>query len=189
MEGSDENNRPLAVDNRKKKSAQVYAENHKKIRDCILKWVKNDKSFTHDDIAEETGLSRNTVSKHFKNASLKKTGISSLKKMRILEPLVDNNVCKGALEGNPWHIKMFYKRTSRRDNRPKADNTYINNNINIIQYCGFTLRDTTLNNLPTEEQVLLVNHIKYLEEKYGMANGANNSTNTMEALTKGWQKG
>jgi biotin operon repressor len=100
-------------------------------------------------IAEETGLSRQTVTKHFKEYKTHPGFLSEMEQFKFLTPKLLANVYKYAENGNMKAAKLYFE-TIGAINKRQA-NTVVNSQNNYIQINNTILSQENLSQLSAEQ--------------------------------------
>jgi predicted transcriptional regulator len=111
---------------------------------------------SQSDIAEETGLSRQTVSKHFKEYKAKPEFIAQMEQFKFMAPKMLANVFKAAGTGDIRAARLYFEMVGAM-NKPQA-NTVINGQNNYIQINNTILSQENLKQL-SEEQLKQIESI------------------------------
>jgi len=137
--------------------SDIWDYNHLKISEAISRYM-NDYGMmpAQSAIVEETGLSRQTVSKHFKEYKAKPEFIAQMEQFKFMAPKMLASVFKAAGSGDMRAARLYFEMVGAI-NKPQA-NTVINGQNNYIQINNTILSQENLKQL-SEEQLNKIENI------------------------------
>ena len=110
------------------------------------------------ELAEKTGLSRQTIHKHLNNFSEHPLFQDHLQQLKILSERVLTSVYQQARNGDNGAAKLFL--TAIGYLKPEKANTFIDNQNNYIQINGLHLSQQNISQIPNEALVQIEEIIK-----------------------------
>jgi len=137
--------------------SDIWDYNHLKISEAISRYM-NDYGMmpAQSAIVEETGLSRQTVSKHFKEYKTKPEFIAQMEQFKFMAPKMLANVFKAAGSGDIRAARLYFEMVGAINKL--QNNTVINGQNNYIQINNTILSQENLKQL-SEEQLKQIESI------------------------------
>ena len=120
-------------------NSQIYFQIYKTIKDY-------NRLPTKVEIANSTGLSRQTIHKHFNELEKNELYQQEITKFQMLKPLILSKVFNLAIEGNLLACKLFLNSLSN-----STENEQTINNNNFIQINGLTINQDFIQNLDSKK--------------------------------------
>jgi biotin operon repressor len=127
---------------------QLWEANHFQITDAIAALIREKGRIPYkSDIAERTGLSRQTVSKHMKEFAKHPQYIEEMSKFRLLSSKILAMVYQYAIHGDMKAAKLFLSTVGLADTEQKPEKTAIQNQNNYIQINGLEINQSFIGKL------------------------------------------
>ena len=110
----------------------IWERNHMLISNAIANFMRQNAVMpTKNDIAQETGLSRQTVAKHFKDYNTQPEFAAEMEQFKFMSHKILANVFKHASNGDMRAAKLYFEMVGAIDKQPAATVTAQNNYIQI----------------------------------------------------------
>jgi AraC-like DNA-binding protein len=130
---------------------QLWESNHISITWAISNLTQeNGRMPTQIEIANKSGLSRQTIQKHFKEFSSNPYFIDYFNQMKFMSHKVIGKLLKCALQGDIKASRLFLEVTGQL-NKDQGKATYIENQNNYLQINNTRLTEEAIKNLPHEK--------------------------------------
>jgi hypothetical protein len=142
---------------------QLWEANHYWITNSISKHIEEyGKMPTKNEIAKDTGLSRQTVHKHLRKFNEHPMYAEQIQKFKFTADRVLAKVIKMAVagQGNVKAARLYFEVMGLLNNGHTSGNTLIKNQNNYIQINGVTLSQEKIQNLKPEQIKLIEDVIK-----------------------------
>jgi len=137
--------------------SDIWDYNNQKISNAISSYMSEYGVMpAQSTIVEETGLSRQTVSKHFKEYKAKPEFIAQMEQFKFMAPKMLANVFKAAGTGDMRAARLYFEMVGAI-NKPQ-NNTVVNGQNNYIQINNTILSQENLKQL-SEEQLKQIESI------------------------------
>jgi hypothetical protein len=137
--------------------SDIWEYNHSLISSAVSNYMrKNGVMPAKSDIARETGLSRQTVAKHFCAYKRHPEYTSTMEQFKFMAPNVLANVFKHALNGDMKAARLYFEMVGATKKQPAG--TVINEQNNYIQINNTILSQENLKQL-SEEQLNRIENI------------------------------
>ena len=141
--------------------SDIWEHNHFKISSAITKFMcGNGVMPTKNAIAQETGLSRQTVAKHLEAYNTHPEHIAELEQFRFMAPRVLANVFKFAVNGDMKAARLYMEMVGTI--KKKQSDTVVNKQNNYIQINNTILSQENLMRLTAEQlnqiENIITNH-------------------------------
>jgi hypothetical protein len=137
--------------------SDIWEYNHSLINSAVSNYMrKNGVMPAKSVIANETGLSRQTVAKHFAAYKRYPEYTSEMEQFKFMAPNVLANVFKHALNGDMKAARLYFEMVGATNKQPA--NAVINEMNNYIQINNTILSQENLKRL-SEEQLNLIENI------------------------------
>ena len=129
---------------------QVWEYNHVVIGSAITRFMREQGIMpTKSDIAEKTGLSRQTVAKHFKEYKTHPEHVAEMEQFKFMAPRVLANVFKFAVNGDIKAARLYFEMVGAINKQ--QNNTVVNEQNNYIQINNTILSQENLKRLSAEQ--------------------------------------
>jgi predicted transcriptional regulator len=118
--------------------SDIWERNHMMISNAIANFMRQNAVMpTKNDIAQETGLSRQTVAKHFKEYKTQPEFAAEMEQFKFMSHKILANVFKHASNGDMRAAKLYFEMVGAIDKQPAstvvtAQNNYIQINNTIL---------------------------------------------------------
>jgi predicted transcriptional regulator len=130
--------------------SEIWQCNHSLINRAVSNYMrKNGVMPAKSDIARETGLSRQTVAKHFAAYKRRPEFTSKMEQFKFMAPNVLANVFKHALNGDMRAARLYFEMVGAP--YKQQANTVINEQNNYIQINNTILSQENLKQLSAEQ--------------------------------------
>lgn len=133
---------------------QLWENNHYIITQSISKLIEDHgKMPTKNNIAADTGLSRNTIHKHLKGYAEHPLYADQLQQFKFMADRIMAKVIKMAVqgEGNVKAARLYFEMMGNLNNGQPSNKTLIQNQNNYIQINGKVLSQETIKNLNPDQ--------------------------------------
>ncbi len=139
----------------------IWETNHFNIVSTINTLIKRSNRMpTKTEIADEVGISRQTVHKHLNEYSSNPLYANQLEQHKIMGDRVLTAMYQEAIQGNVKAAKLYLQVTGFLNGRESG--IRINSQTNYIQVNGTVINEEALKQLPPEQLNLLCNMVKGL---------------------------
>jgi len=129
--------------------SKVWEYNHMLISDAINRLMRRYGIMPPKTaIADETGLSRQTINKHLKEYKAQPEFLAQMEDFKFMAPKILANVFKSAGDGDVRAARLYFEVTGVIN---KAQNTVVNGQTNYIQINNTILSQENLKQLTAEE--------------------------------------
>ncbi|MBS1526787.1 MAG: hypothetical protein JST19_14110 [Bacteroidetes bacterium] len=128
----------------------IWEYNHTLINRTVSEYLqRNGVMPTKSDLARKTGLSRQTISKHFKEFRQHPEHTAEMEQFKFMAPNVLANVFKSAISGDMRAAKLYFDMVGATGKQ--SANTVINEQNNYIQINNTILSQENLKQLSAEQ--------------------------------------
>ena len=139
----------------------VWEHNHVVISNAIAKHMReNGMMPTKSVITEKTGLSRQTVAKHFKEYKTHPEFIAQVEQFKFMSHKILTNVFKFASNGDTKAARLYFEMVGTMNKQP-----VVNEQNNYIQINNTILSQENLKQLSAEQLALIENIVTNKEYK------------------------
>jgi hypothetical protein len=136
-----------------------WEHNHQRIGDAVSAYMQRYGTMpTKNAIAEQTGLSRQTVAKHFKEYNAHPEFAAQTEQFKFMSHTVLANVFKYATNGDIGAARLFLQMVNPQSKQPTG--TVVNKQNNYIQINNTILSQETLKQLSVEQLNQIENIVK-----------------------------
>ena len=112
--------------------SDIWERNHMVISTAIANFMRQNAVMpTKSDIAQQTGLSRQTIAKHFKEYKTQPEFAAEMEQFKFMSHKILANVFKHASNGDMRAAKLYFEMVGAIDKQPAATVTAQNNYIQI----------------------------------------------------------
>jgi len=130
--------------------ADIWEVNHAVISNAISEYIERYGSMpSKSAIAEQTGLSRTTVTKHFETYKKQPEFIAQMEQFEFMGPKILANVCRHAIKGDMRAARLYFEMVGEQN--PKSKNTIVNSQNNYIQINNTILSHDVIKQLSAEQ--------------------------------------
>jgi len=130
--------------------SDVWEHNHSAISNAISGYMHEYGLMpTKNAIAEKTGLSRQTVAKHFKDYKTSPDFTAHMEQFKFMAPRILTNVFRFACNGDVRAARLYFEMVGAINNQPA--NTIVNGQNNYIQINNTILSQQNLKQLTAEQ--------------------------------------
>lgn len=131
---------------------QIWENNHIQITWAISTLIQdNGRMPTKTEIADKTGLSRQTIHKHLKEYTNHPQYLGQIEQFRFMTSQVLAKVFQFAVNGDTGAAKLYFNVMGFMNNGQSPNNTLIQNQNNYIQINGTVLSQETIKHLSPEQ--------------------------------------
>lgn len=131
---------------------QYWESNHNRIIKIISDCIQNyGRMPTKTEIADESGLSRQTIHKHLKEYANHPQYLGQIEQFRFMTSKVLAKVFQFAVNGDMGAAKLYFSVMGCLGNRQAPTNTLINTQNNYIQINGNVISQETIKRLSSEQ--------------------------------------
>jgi predicted transcriptional regulator len=136
--------------------SDIWERNHMTISNAIENFMRQYAVMpTKNDIAQETGLSRQTVAKHFKEYKTQPEFTAEMEQFKFMSHKILANVFKHASNGDMKAAKLYFDMVGAIDKQPAA--TVVTAQNNYIQINNTILSQENLKSLSPAQLQLIEN--------------------------------
>lgn len=136
--------------------SDIWERNHMTISNAIENFMRQYAVMpTKNDIAQETGLSRQTVAKHFKEYKTQPEFAAEMEQFKFMSHKILANVFKHASNGDMKAAKLYFDMVGAIDKQPAA--TVVTAQNNYIQINNTILSQENLKSLSPAQLQLIEN--------------------------------
>jgi hypothetical protein len=130
--------------------ADIWERNHALISNAISGYMQQYGSMPQKSvIAEQTGLSRPTIAKHFETYKASPEFAAQARQFQFMAPKVLANVFKSALKGDVKAARLYFELVGALN--PQANTTVLNEQNNYIQINNTILSQQNLKQLTADQ--------------------------------------
>jgi hypothetical protein len=138
--------------------SDIWAYNHSRISGAVSRYMReNGVMPAQNIIARQTGLSRQTVAKHFAAYQRHPERAAEMEQFKLMAPNVLANVFKHALNGDMRAARLYFEMVGANK---QQSNTVINEQNNYIQINNTKLSQQNLEQLSPEQLSQIENIIR-----------------------------
>jgi hypothetical protein len=131
---------------------QYWENNHNKMIQEITAFIKDyGRMPSKTELAESTGLSRQTIHKHLKEYASHPQYLGQIEQFKFITSKVLAKVFQFAINGDMSAAKLYFNAMGCLGNKQTPNNTLINTQNNFIQINGKVISQETLKNLSPEQ--------------------------------------
>ena len=139
--------------------SDIWERNHMLISNAIANFMRQNAVMpTKSDIAQQTGLSRQTIAKHFKEYKTQPEFAAEMEQFKFMSHKILANVFKHASNGDMRAAKLYFEMVGAIDKQPAA--TVVTAQNNYIQINNTILSQENIKQLTAEQLQQIENIVR-----------------------------